>query len=280
MNRPLILLILIVVSSCSTLFKKKNERVLARVYDNYLYESELKGVVAAGTAAKDSLVLTRSFIDSWVRQKLILHQAQNNLTDSEMDFTKQLEDYKNSLTVYAYENTLVRQKLDTLVTEEETQNYYDANQQSFLLKDNIVQMQYVKLPMKSSIIKQMKKLMSSGDPDDKNRLAGLCEKHAEDYFLDSENWLLFNDVLKQVPIKTYNQEEFLKNHREFEYQDSMYVYLVRLKDFKIKESVSPLNLEKQRIRDIIRNKRKIDLIYRMQEAIYSEAQKKNVIEIY
>jgi hypothetical protein len=60
----------------------------------------------------------------------------------------------------------------------------------------------------------------------------------------------------------------------------MYVYLVRFKDFKIKESVSPLNFEKQRIRDIILNKRKIELINRMQEDIYTNARKKSVFEIY
>ncbi len=279
MNRTLILL-LIFATSCSGFFKKKNERVLARVYDDYLYESELKGVVAPGTLVKDSLIITRSFIDSWVRQRLIIQQAEKNLTSSQMDFTRQLENYKNSLTIYAYENELVRQKLDTLVTDEETQNYYDANQQNFLLKDNIVQVQYVKLPLKSAASKQIKKLLNSDDADDKNKLAELCEKNASDYFLDSENWLLFNDVLKQIPIKTYNQEDFLKNHRDLEYQDSMYVYLVRFKDFKIKEGVSPLNFEKQRIRDIILNKRKIELIKRMQDDLFSKAQKKNVFEIY
>jgi hypothetical protein len=279
LNRTLILL-LIFATACSTFFKKKNERVLARVYDDYLYESELKGVVTPGTLPKDSLVITRSFIDSWVRQRLMIQQAEKNLTGAQMDFTKQLENYKNSLTIYAYENALVRQKLDTLITEEETQNYYDANQQNFLLKDNIVQIQYVKLPLKSTISKQIKKLLNSVDQDDKNKLADLCEKNAADYFLDSENWLLFNDLLKQIPIKTYNQEEFLKNHRDLEYQDSMYVYLVRFKDFKIKESISPLNFEKQRIRDVILNKRKIELISRMQDDIFTNAQKKNVFEIY
>ena len=253
---------------------------MARVYDDYLYESDLRGVVAPGTMSKDSLVITRSYIENWVRQRLIIQQAEKNLSASQMDFTKQLENYKNSLTIYAYENALVRQNLDTLITEEETQNYYDANQQNFLLKDNIVQVQYVKLPLKSASTKQIKKLLNSDGQDDKNKLADLCEKNAADYFLDNENWLLFNDLLKQIPIKTYNQEEFLKNHRDLEYQDSMFVYLVRFKDFKIKESVSPLNFEKQRVRDILLNKKRIELIGRMQEDLYSSAQKKNVFEIY
>ena len=279
MNKALIFL-LILASSCSSFFKKKSERVLARAYDDYLYESDVKGIVTPGTLPKDSIVITRSFIDNWIRQRLILQQAEKNLTNAQMDFTKQLENYKNSLTIYEYENALVRQNLDTLITDEEMQNYYDANQQNFQLKDNIVQVQYVKLPLNSPYAKQVKKLLSSDDQDDKNKLAGLCEKQAADYFLDNQNWLLFNDLLKQIPVKSYNQEDFLKNHRELEYQDSMYLYLVRFKDFKIKESTSPLSFEKQRIRDIILNKRKIELINRMQDDLFANARKKNVFEIY
>lgn len=254
--------------------------MLARVHDEYLYESDLKGIFTPGMVQKDSLAITKSFIENWVQQKLIIHQAEKNLSNEQMDFTRQLENYKNSLIIYEYENALVRQNLDTLITDEEIQNYYDGNQQNFLLKDNIIQIQYVKLPLKTGNLKQFKKLLSSNNQEDKNTLSDLCEKQAADYFLDDQNWLLFNDLLKQIPIKTYNQEDFLKNHRDLEYQDSLFVYLVRFKDFKIKESVSPLSFEKQRIRDIIINKRKIDLINRMQDDLYSNARKKNIIEIY
>ncbi len=277
--KKILILILVVFSACS-FFQKKTERAVARVMDDYLYESDLKGVVPQGVTSKDSLVLTRTYIENWIHQRLILRQAENNLTSEQMDFSRQLEDYRNSLIIFEYENALVRQKLDTLITDEEIENYYDANQNNFLLKDNIVQMQYVKLPLKSPYIKQFKKLLFSDDPGDKNKLPDLCEKYASDYFLDDQNWLFFGDLLKQIPTKTYNQEEFLKNQRNLEYQDSLFVYLVRFKDFKIKEMISPLSLEKQRISDIILNKRKIELINRMQEDIYQKALKKNDFEIY
>jgi len=250
------------------------------VNKDYLYESDLKGAIPPGTLPKDSLVLTRNFIDNWVRQKLMVKQAVNNLAKDQMDFTKQLEDYQNSLIIYEYENALVKQKLDTIVTDVESRNYYDANQQNFLLKDHIVQIKYVKLPLKSSLQKQFKKLLSSDSQDDNNGLVELCEKNAVDYFLDDQTWLFFNDVLKQIPIRTYDPEEFLKKNRNVEVQDSMYQYLVCFRNFMIKENISPYSLEKQQIHDIILNKRKIELISRMQEDIYTKALKNNDFEIY
>jgi hypothetical protein len=254
--------------------------MVARVHDDYLYESDLNGIVPRGTPAKDSVTLTRNYIDSWIRQKLIVHQAEKNLTPEQMDFTQQLENYRNSLVIYEYENALVRQKLDTVISGEEISSYYEANQKDFLLKDNIVQLQYVKLPLKSRNVWNFRKLLLSDDPGDKSLLAGMCEKDASDYFLDDQNWILFNDLLKQIPIKTYNQEDFLKNHREVEYQDSMYIYLVRFRDFRIKDNISPLIMEQNNIREIILNKRKMELISKMQEDVYQNSVKKNDFEIY
>jgi hypothetical protein len=278
--KKIILVLLILITGCSAFFKKKTEHAVARVYSDYLYESDLKNVIPKGTPAKDSTGLAKNYIDTWIHQRLVIHQAEQNLTSDQMDFTQQLDNYKNSLIIYTYENELVKQKLDTLVTDEDIEIYYDANQQNFLLKDNIVQLQYVKLPLKSAYLKQFRKLLGSDDAADRNRLTQQCEQYASDYFLDDQNWIPFDDLLKQIPVKTYNQEEFLKNHRDLEYQDSAYIYLVRFRDFKIKESVSPLSFEKERIRNIILNKKKIDLMKKMHEDIFEQAQKKNDFEIY
>ncbi len=279
-SKNLILFLLFSLASCSAFWKNKNERALARVYDVYLYDSDIKGVIPKGTSPGDSVVLIQSYIDSWIRKQLIIHLAETNLSSEQMDFSKQLENYKNAMLTYTYENALVRQKLDTLVTDEEMESYYDANQNNFLLKDNIVQLRYVKLPLSTTNKKIFRTLLNASDEGDRMKLAELCEKTASDYFLDDQNWLLFNDVLRQIPVKTYNQEEFLKNHRDLEYQDSNFVYLVRFKDFKIKEGISPLSFEKPRIKEIILNKRKLDLLSRMQDDIYQQALKKNDFEKY
>jgi hypothetical protein len=276
----LVILSLVILTACSTFFKKKTERILARVDNEYLYESELKNVFPARTTAKDSVILAKSFIDNWVRQKLLLARAMKNLAGDQMDFSKQLENYKNSLIVFEYENALVKQKLDTVITDDEMENFYDSNQKNFLLKDNIVQIQYVKLAVRSANTKLFRKLLYSDNSEDKSTLAAQCEKYASDYYLDDQTWLLFNDILKEIPVRTYNQEDFLKNHRNVEVQDSLYTYLVRFKDFKIKEGISPFSFEKERIKNIILNKRKIDLINKMHEDTYEQALKHNEFELY
>lgn len=279
MKRSLFILI-VLFASCTNFFEKRNEQVLARVHDEYLYESDISGLVPKGTSPSDSLVMVKGFIENWIQQQLVLRQAKANLSNEQLDFSRQMENYKNSLIIYTYENALIRQSLDTLVTEEEMQEYYDQHQQSFLLKENIVQFQYVKLPSGMQNIQQFKRLLSEGSEHAQTRLSELCEKQAADYFLDDQSWFPFSDLLRQIPVKTYNQEDFLKNNREFEIRDSLFTYLVKFRDFRIRESVSPFDFEKKRIRDILINKRKLDLLNTMREDIRSTAQKNNDIEIY
>jgi len=273
------ILLLMFLASC-TYLQKNGDRPLARVDDEYLFESDLEGLVAPGTSPTDSLNRTNNYIDGWIQRKILIRQAEYNLPEEQLDFTKEIEDYRTSLVVYTYENILIAQKLDTVVTEEEIREYYETYQKNFLLKDNIVRISYVKVPLNLPNMRQFRRFFNSDDPGDREALADLCDQSGAQYFLDDETWLIFDDVLKEIPVRTYNQEEFLRYRRSLEMQDSAFLYLAKFHDFKIKEGISPLQFEKERIRSIILNRRKIDLLNTMRRDVYNEALQKNTIEIY
>jgi len=121
MLRSLVIIAFLItlLSSCNLLpSKAKNkEKAIARVNDKYLYREDLKDVVPAGASATDSIEITAAYINNWVRQELLLKQAEDNLEESNRDFTNQIEQYRNSLIIYAYESELVKQKLDTVVQQ-------------------------------------------------------------------------------------------------------------------------------------------------------------------
>jgi hypothetical protein len=62
--------------------------------------------------------------------------------------------------------------------------------------------------------------------------------------------------------------------------DSLYSYYVSIKGFKIKESISPLSFERENVKKIILNKRKLKLIGDMQNNVFHDALKNNEFEIY
>ncbi|MEI6122776.1 MAG: hypothetical protein WCQ95_04040 [Bacteroidota bacterium] len=275
--KKLLLIILIFICACSS-NKKNNERAVARVLDKFLYLNDLQGVIPKNVFGKDSVALINDYIDNWIRQQLLISQAERNLSAEQRDFTKQLEDYKNSLTIYRYESELIKQSLDTNVAENEIEDYYEKNKSNFELKENIVKVIYVKVP-NNSPISTARLYIRSDNVQDRKKLQDFCHKYAVNYYLEDGNWLLFNDILKEIPINTYNQEDYLKNNRLIEIKDSNFIYLLNIKGFMIKEGLSPLSFEKGNIRDIIINKRKLKLIETMQNDVYNKALKKGDFEI-
>jgi len=273
-----IFIIALLFCACTSKNDREGE-VLARVEDKYLYVSDIQGALPSNVSEKDSIEMLNEYIDNWVRQQLVIAQAEKNLSKDEKDFSKQLEDYKNSLIIFQYESKLIKQKLDTTVSDEEIFQYYEKNKANFELKENIVKVVYIKIP-RTTPPALPRQLIRSDSPQDLKKLQDFCHKYAVNYYLDDQNWLLFNDILKEIPINTYNQEEYLKNNRIIEIQDSSFTYLMNIKGFMIKESLSPLSFEKNNIRDIIINRRKLALIENMRNDVYENALKKGNIEIF
>ncbi len=257
-----------------------NKDAAARVGDNYLLTSELTRLVPQGTNATDSLLITRNYINTWIRKQTVLQHAEKNLTEDLTNFEKKLQDYRNSLLIYTYEKELVKQQLDTIIEQKEIANYYENNLKNFELKENILLSDFVITNNEAADKELIKKLLLSDSIVDHQELEEYCKEIQADYFLDEEEWVFFNDLIKYIPIKTFNQEQFLANNSFVELSDSLNMYFVRIKDYKIKESISPLDFEKENIRMIILNKRKTQLIEKMENELLEQALKTNNIEIY
>jgi hypothetical protein len=254
----------------------------------------LAGIVAPGTLQADSTEAVQAYIHNWIQQKLLIQKAKKNLPDYQKIFEQEIENYRNSLIIFAYQNALVEQAVDTTVAETEIENYYDERKQQFLLKNNVVRVRFAKLenyPEKSkdkTIREKIKmketifKLFFSNDlkGEDWRELSDLCQKLSTNYYLDSDQWISFNDVLKEIPVEAYNQEDFLRKNKEFQVPDGNYVYYVKILEFRLKESFSPIEFEREKIRNIILNNRKVKLIESLRNEIMSEGYEKNWFEIY
>lgn len=276
----LFLLFVFVVSSCKYFKGASGDAdIVARVNKKNLYLSDLRKVLPSRLSKSDSTQFAQNYIKSWIRQQLMLDKAESNLSKDQKDFQTLIDEYRNSLLLFTYEKELVRQKLDTVVSTAQIEKYYNENQEQFKLKYNIINVLYVRVPIKAPDLPKVKKYIQSDKAEDRQKLEEYCHKNAINYFLEDQSWLIFDDLLKEVPLTTYDQENYLKNHRFVEIQDSVSTFLVNIKGFKIKESISPLNFEKENVRNLILNQRKVDLIDRVGNQVYNDAQKHNDFEI-
>lgn len=280
MNRSITIIcgFLLILFSCN-LRENVGDDVVARIGDDYLLFSELSENVSKGLNKEDSLVAASSYIKKWLENKLMLQKAELNLKDDIKAFEQELEDYRRTLMVYAYEKELIREKLDTNVTDEEIEAYYNASLQRFKLKEDILQLKYAKFPIPFQGEPKLKELLTSEDIEQQEELRSYCEKYALAYHLDNSSWVTLNNFLKELPQLTH-EKGFLRQKAYTQQQDSSAFYFIYTNDVKFKGDVAPIGYEKNNIKRVIINKRKQELKKQIRVDLYREALLKKEIEIY
>jgi len=258
----------------------KKPKPVARSFDQFLYPEDLKGVVPAGVTGDDSTQLVRAYIEQWLRQQALLYHAQRNVDINTERLNKQVENYKNGLIVYEYEQALVSQKLDTVVTDDEIWQYYDARPDLFILQQPILKRSYIRLRTNAPELDRVKRLLVSSNFEEQDLLAKYCAMYASGYALLDTSWHYVDDLVKEIPLAQIDEEDYGQIGRIFEIIENNELYLIILHDSKLREARSPLPLVRGQVRNLILNKRKIDLIDRMQRSIVADAREKNNIEIY
>ena len=268
--------------SCQYINKesKSDSQAVARAYDKYLYVEDLTDIVPKGSSFKDSITVINNYINNWLKQQVVLKKAEDNLNTEQKNVSRKLEEYRNSLITYIYESELIRQKLDTFVSDEEINKFYNDHQVNFTLKDNIVKATYLKVPFSAPKLDKVRNWYKSDADKDSALLIEYCHQFATDYYLTPDEWILFDNLLKKIPIKTYDKEEYLRNNRFIEVNDTAGIFFINIRGFKIKESISPLSFERDNIKTLIINKRKLLLIENMERTSFENALKENDIKIF
>jgi hypothetical protein len=284
MIKPISYLLLIglaiIIPGCNKAPVNKNEKPLARVYDNYLYRSDLSAVIPAGISSADSASVAKDFIEKWVRSQLLLNKAENNLTDDEKNIDLQIENYRSSLLIYAYQQSYLLQKLDTVVNDKEIEDYYKANQSNFILGEPLMKGLFIKLPVNAPEIYKLRQWYRSDDTENIKRLEGYCYNHATVYDHFNESWVNLNEVLRMMPSNGVSYITAIQYRKYLEAKDSNYYYFLRVIDIAPEGTVSPFELVKNDIHYIILNKRKVKLINELEASIFSDAQNHEYFTIY
>lgn len=253
-------------------------KLMASVYGEELYASEISAALGSISSQRDSNAAVKEFVNAWVKRQVLLHEAQEKLSDEEKDKSLQLDQYLNDLLVYELEQKIIGQKLDTAVSDLEINRYYNNNRSNFELKENIVRMIFFKLPSDLPKIDKLWSQFQKGRKEDLEELTLTAVETGGNFFRDEDVWLSFNDLVKEIPINTYNQENFLNNTKVIRLNDNKFVYFVKILDFKIRNSASPLEFERDKIKNIILNKRKVSTVQRYEEELIRKGEENNKIK--
>lgn len=258
----------------------KDGEILAEYKGKYLYKTDIPDDILNKFREGDSTGLLKSYVDKWLESQVMVAVAENSLTDEEKNKDKLIEDYRNSLLIYEYQQKLMKEKLDTAVTEQEINAFYNENINTFQLRKNIVKIRYVKIGSQNSGVNKIKRLIQSNDGSGSAELKTLAEKEADNFYLDS-TWLYLDDITKEIPLDAnYDQQRFLSNNKYIQIEEKNVLYLVYIMDFRIKNAISPLEFEREKIKDIILYRRKLEFLKATQKSVFDGAVKSGDIKYH
>lgn len=247
-------------SSTSTAEEEGGPKIVARARDESLDMNEFRDYFLSSGVVKDSAFLSKRAIDNWATESLFYQEALTKLNDDEVQIEKEVEKYKKSLVNYIYQTKIIDANLDTNVSREEIEAYYNANRDNFILKENIVKVNYFKIPLKAQGLDKIRRLLYAANPKDAEQLKNLCVQNAETFFMNDSTWLFLEEIKKEIPRLKDQPDLNLAPGRVLEFSDDPYYYYLRVKDIKIKNGLSPINFERQNIKNFIINNRKVQII--------------------
>ena len=256
-----------------------SKTVVAEVGEKKLYLNEISSVVPAGMEIEDSTVMADDYVRKWVKKELLIQKAEENLSAEQKNLNQEIQDYRSSLIIYKYKNELIKQRMDTVVTDAQIEEYYENHQDNFNLSQNIVKAIYVKVPEEVAKPVQIKSLCSDTSVEGLNELKEYCIQYAKGFDIFIDYWVNFETVARNIPKEIDDPVQFLQRNSQIEVSDSDYYYLVSIQDYKLKNEIAPIDFMRENIRNLILNQRKVDFLKQMEDNVYKEGIRQNKFKI-
>ena len=254
--------------------------VVARVGEHRLHRSQLESYIPAGVSSEDSVGLAQQYIRAWAEDLLLLDMADEQLYKEEKHVSEELESYRRSLLKYRYEQLYINQRLDTLVTDEEVEAYYQANPDKFILDRPVVKARYMIIPADSHSLKEIRTLMSSNEDSDVLEAESLAYTAAIKYGDSSDTWMDAITLAQELGTDYQSLLGSIKNQFAELPDNAGNLRIAYIVDIVLQGKTAPEEFCAERIREIILNTRKHALTTSLEQDLLEDARRNNRFVIY
>ncbi|MBK9734966.1 MAG: hypothetical protein IPO92_08365 [Saprospiraceae bacterium] len=255
--------------------RNPKDPLIVKVGDRSLFKSQLDGIIGEGTSLADSAAITDGFIQNWIRENLMINEAEKNVA-ADINLDKLVDDYRSSLLVYNYEKRLVDQKLDTIVSYSEKLKFYNENKNQYILSHPILKCVVAKIPSKAPGFSTIRKAMEKSDLTE---TMYLFKEKASFHFIDTAKWLTVEDLNALVPSGMIENERMEKG-RVFQKKEKDSEYFVKIIRYYDENKIPPFEYIEDKITKVILSDRKIQLLKQFRQNLYDNGIAEKGFEIF
>ena len=245
--------------------------IVAEAGSAKLKRADLDMVIPGGISPEDSARLAKQFINTWALDQIFLERAEQQLSKAEMDVTKELEAYRRSLLKFRYEQLYINERLDTLVTDDEVQEYYETHKDRFVLQRPVVKARFIRIAEDSPVLKTIKKKMSSDEAEDILEADSLAFSSAYRFATWNNAWIDVATLAREFGQESASVLASMKTGWIERTDTSGISDIAYISEITPKGEMSPIEYSTPFIKDMIISARKQSLITSLERDLLEDA---------
>jgi len=267
----------LLLSSCSNISDNNSNDLIARAGQNFLYQNQMPSF----SSEQDSMLRYLNYIETWAKEKILYDLSLTNLSQSKKnDLDILVEKYKVDLYINSYKDLIVNSLIDSIVTDEEIESFYNRNIENFKLNENLLKYRYLKVPSDNINISRIRRYIQRLNQSDREFLDSLNFQFA-DLKLNDSMWFTEREVISSIEfINQKNKSNYMEINRLYELENDQYINYFIIKDLLKSGNIPPLSYLYDRIKSNIINQRKLNLLQNINKEILNDALKSNKYEVF
>ena len=277
MKRSLFIFTALLLTSCSNISDNNSNDLIARAGENFLYQNQLPSF----SSEEDSILRYLNYIETWAKEKILYDLSLTNLSQSKKnDLDLLVEKYKVDLYINSYKDLIVNSRIDSIVTDQEIESFYNMNIDNFKLNENLLKYRYLKVPSDNINISRIRRYIQRLNESDREFLDSLNFQFA-DLKINDTMWFTEREVISSIEfLNQKNKSNYMRINRLYEFEDDQYINYFIVKDLLKSGNIPPLSYLYDRIKSNIINQRKLNLIQNINKEILNDALKSSKYEVF
>lgn len=278
MYKFLVLVVIVLTTVSCKMNSVDNTDIAAQYKDNILTWNDVKAELPSDLNKEDSIKLTKKIVYQWVTRQILYEKSLENIGDKEAQFERKVKAFKQDIYIHEYKTQLAKQKIDTVVSNEEIQKYYEKHKNEFVLREPIVKYYFVKFPISIPKEASINNWFYNATETNINKIKEYAYQNARYYEFDNK-WESFDKIYSLVPSIKKTAKEFIRSYKVYHKKDSLFHYFIRINDYLLPGEITPLEYMYAQLKQIIISKRKITFFNSLENQLQQEALSNKQIKI-
>lgn len=257
-----------------------NSKKVCKVGSEVLYEHDLEAIINIYFSDFEDEEARDLAIEQWANQMRINLTIANTLPEIQLTNIIQSQSELSQLNLFALENDFIENNLDTTITEDEIQSYYEKHRQNYQNQAYIVKALYVKLPDTVASVSKIDDYYLLNNDKDREEIKKYANLYATNFYFEEKRWIYFDDLVREIPMSPNKKNELIINRGKAKFSNNGETYYLNILDYKTKSVSSPLEAEKDVIRRHVLTQKINKLRNTAKETILKNAQENYPISYY